>query len=908
MSRLKKLVLSVLLGAAPVILFAQPAPPQGVNYQAVARNASGAELANAPLTVRIGIYTDQAATVQVYEETHTVTTNAFGLFNVTIGQGTQTSVNAFNTISWANSAHYLKVELNSGSGFTDMGTTQLMSVPYALYAGSSAGGPTGPAGPTGLTGPAGPSGPSGDPGLIGPQGPAGPSGPSGDPGVAGPTGPSGDPGPTGLTGPAGHSGPRGDPGPTGLTGPAGPSGPSGDPGPAGPQGAAGANGATGATGATGPQGIQGPTGLQGLQGVQGPTGLQGVQGPTGPQGTAGAQGPTGAQGIQGPTGPQGAVGANGPTGPSGANGAAGPTGPSGANGAAGPTGATGATGPLVAGTTGQTLYHNGTTWAATNNLFHSASNNVGIGTTTPAYKLHVLGLPGTGMALDATGTSSVSYAMLDFITKGNGALPVNNAGSNGWSWMSYSNAFGTTALQNDLRLWYFAGTGATDVMFFESTNGRVGMGTITPQDHLHVDGAATTGGAEGIARFSVRDAGGSYLQLGNNSATDFIMEPKIFAMQQGSLMPSLTIEADNNNDAGNNPVIVINGKAAGDDVGFRPLFDVRDNGVSRLLINQDGNVGIGIAAPASKLQVEGGNAAVFTQITNTATGSFGSDGLFLGLSNTGDAFLSQNENRDLRIQMMGFSSIWLSPAGRVGIYGAPSAPYSFLAYNSANNPGLGLDANGITMGDVFGGSMGNYLFIDYEAAGNFQFMNGNVGIGTNAPSERLEVLGNVEIPATNDYKYASAKTQYYSVPGAAFFLENSSACDRAMIGGNIYTTGGSPATVAYFTAPVYLPHGATVTSVTFYVVDNDATYNTQNGQLWRNDASTFTSYGNSSNMATTAAPGNSANIQASTTSTITNPVIDNQNYTYWLRWGTQQANSNLRLAKVVITYTVTKAD
>src|SRR5689334_20278993 len=66
----------LLLFAAASSLHAQ-APPQGINYQAVARNASGTELANTPLTVRIGIYTDAAATNQAYEETHAVTTNAF---------------------------------------------------------------------------------------------------------------------------------------------------------------------------------------------------------------------------------------------------------------------------------------------------------------------------------------------------------------------------------------------------------------------------------------------------------------------------------------------------------------------------------------------------------------------------------------------------------------------------------------------------------------------------------------------------------------------------------------------------------------------------------------------------------------------------------------------------------------
>ncbi|HTF05642.1 MAG TPA: hypothetical protein VK826_16560, partial [Bacteroidia bacterium] len=181
----------------PFAAFSQ-APPQGINYQAVARNASGVELANTALTIRFGIYTDAAATVLVYEETHGVTTNAFGLFSAVIGTGTQTSPNPFNSILWANSAHYLKVEADDGSGFVDLGTTQLMSVPYALHAGSSAGGPTGPQGATGPTGPTGATGATGatGTGLTGATGPTGATGATG----IGLTGATGATGPTGLQG------------------------------------------------------------------------------------------------------------------------------------------------------------------------------------------------------------------------------------------------------------------------------------------------------------------------------------------------------------------------------------------------------------------------------------------------------------------------------------------------------------------------------------------------------------------------------------------------------------------------------------------------------------------------------------------------------------------------------------
>src|SRR6266576_2066038 len=151
---MKKIFLVLTFFLTGVFAFAQ-APPQGINYQAVARNTSGAELVGAALTVRLGIYNNSNPIPAnlVYEETHAVTTNSFGLFNVVIGQGTQISPGNFSSILWANSAYYLRVEIDGGSGFTDMGTTQLMSVPYALYAGASAGGPTGPMGATDAQGP-----------------------------------------------------------------------------------------------------------------------------------------------------------------------------------------------------------------------------------------------------------------------------------------------------------------------------------------------------------------------------------------------------------------------------------------------------------------------------------------------------------------------------------------------------------------------------------------------------------------------------------------------------------------------------------------------------------------------------------------------------------------------------------
>jgi hypothetical protein len=381
----------------------QEAPPQGINYQAVAIDNSGKEIvgidisatpvSNKEIRVRFSIIKSSANGQLTYREQHLVTTDAYGLFNTVIGQGIpDASPMAFSQIDWGTGYHFLKVEIDikGGTDYIDMGTQQLWSVPYALYSkyADQAGngiesvadngdgsltftyldGSTYTTSPlTGLTGPQGPQGEQGPQGVAGANGQDGVSayeiwlaegntgteadfladitgsqGIQGEQGPIGLTGPQGEQGPIGLTG---ATGPQGEQGPIGLTGPQGPQGPIGLTGPQGPIGL------TGPTGATGPQGPIGLTGPQGSQGEQGPIGLTGPAGDTGPQGPIGLTGATGATGPQGPiglTGPQGPIGLTGPTGATGPQGEQGPiglTGATGPQGIQGEQGSIGLTGP-----------------------------------------------------------------------------------------------------------------------------------------------------------------------------------------------------------------------------------------------------------------------------------------------------------------------------------------------------------------------------------------------------------------------------------------------------------------------------------------------------------------------------------------------------------------------------------
>jgi hypothetical protein len=115
--------------------------PQAIKYQGVARDNVGNELTFQKLGLRLSIVADSATGTEVYVETHIDTTNEFGLFNVEIGNGITTD--DFTAIDWGSTTHYLMVEMDEtgGTSYQEMGTSQLLAVPYALYADSAGAAP-----------------------------------------------------------------------------------------------------------------------------------------------------------------------------------------------------------------------------------------------------------------------------------------------------------------------------------------------------------------------------------------------------------------------------------------------------------------------------------------------------------------------------------------------------------------------------------------------------------------------------------------------------------------------------------------------------------------------------------------------------------------------------------------------
>jgi hypothetical protein len=187
---MKKLILS-LVAIATISLSSLSQAPEGFKYQAVIRDAGNTILNNQAVGMQMTI---QQGGTTVYQETFATTTNAYGLVNLEIGNGTVVSGD-FTTIDWSNGPYFIEtaVDLAGGTAYTVMGTSQLMSVPYALYAKTSGNG----------AGPVGPQGPAGNDGAVGATGPQGIQGIPGNDGAVGATGPQGPAGNDGAQGPAG---------------------------------------------------------------------------------------------------------------------------------------------------------------------------------------------------------------------------------------------------------------------------------------------------------------------------------------------------------------------------------------------------------------------------------------------------------------------------------------------------------------------------------------------------------------------------------------------------------------------------------------------------------------------------------------------------------------------------------
>ncbi len=130
---MKKIIKTLLLCVISISVLGQA--PQSFNYQAVLRNDAGEPIVSQDVTVKIDILQGSAEGTQVFTETHNTVTNEFGLVNLQIG-----SIQPLEVVDWSADHYFIRVSVDG----TIMGTTQLLSVPYALFAESGNEGPEGP--------------------------------------------------------------------------------------------------------------------------------------------------------------------------------------------------------------------------------------------------------------------------------------------------------------------------------------------------------------------------------------------------------------------------------------------------------------------------------------------------------------------------------------------------------------------------------------------------------------------------------------------------------------------------------------------------------------------------------------------------------------------------------------------
>ncbi len=133
---MKALTITCTFLLCAILLIAQP--PQAFKYQAVVRDAAGEVLQSQAVGIRISIHDATAGGTIVYQETFSDTTNQFGLVNLKIGNGSPT-IGSFEGIDWSTCRKFLEIETDpaGGTNYISMGTSKLLSVPYAIYSGAT---------------------------------------------------------------------------------------------------------------------------------------------------------------------------------------------------------------------------------------------------------------------------------------------------------------------------------------------------------------------------------------------------------------------------------------------------------------------------------------------------------------------------------------------------------------------------------------------------------------------------------------------------------------------------------------------------------------------------------------------------------------------------------------------------
>jgi hypothetical protein len=284
-------------------------------------------------------------------------------------------------------------------------------------------------------------------------------------------------------------------------------------------------------------------------------------------------------------------------------------------------------------------------------------------------------------------------------------------------------------------------------------------------------------------------------------------------------------------------------------------------------------------------------------------------------------------------------------AGKVGIGVSPAYPlHVFQSFGSASSAGYfsvagagantGVEINNTSTGStkyglkstvtgsgenraIYGTATGGTDWAGYFDDGNVYVKDG-LYINTTTANFRMNVNGFIGIPATNNYRYNTAKTKKYKIGPASMTSANPTVYDRridegfssATVNGlnSLSATGGTAGTVAYFLAPVNLPDSAVITGLAAQLVKNGGSLQSI-VELYRTDG---TGYLNNTaqligSCTTTGSGGGIAYVTASSINAAYN-TVDNTNYTYFIRYSGEQNTQNLRFVNATLTYQIYRSD
>lgn len=428
---------------------------------------------------------------------------------------------------------------------------------------------------------------------------------------------------------------------------------------------------------------------------------------------------------------------------------------------------------------------------------------------------------------------------------------------------------------------------------------NTGIGTSTPQAKLHVvdslgDALATVESMieNGAAQIRAKTRGGS---------TDFLQLQK-WAPGTSGFLSSIPLSNLSTVLTGNNAGPLAIGTQSGNNLYFLT------NNATRMLIDNNGQISVNGASSLAYFNVRSETATtpIYASNENTTGTNSAITGLITGAAGSGITGIASNSGSTAGMESTSYGVVGLAGDNNIGVGGYA---LSGTGLRGKSLTGLALHTTGGVQ--LSGISEGAGKVLTSDANGNATWQTpatatsqwttngtnihnsntGNVGIGTNAPLQKLDVVGNVR---ADNFQLTAPKTMYYAVGSADFNSKIGADVERKeeLSGGGIFMENSTQGLVA----PVHLPHGAVVTRVSVVYTNNSPTVHLNINLRRSADVSSIASLSNLNNSNTFA-----------TTTTIFNGAIDNSNAAYVLEaYPTNGSwpNVSLVLRRVIIEYTI----